>query len=186
MPSAAPALTTNFALTAGRLAARRRLVRRRLPRLVHFATFVTLAVSTALFLSACSTTYEPVYPVAHPVVSYAPPPPRHPSETHVTKASWYGKGFSGRRTATGERFDPNGLTAASTTLPLGSVVRVTNLDNGRSVKVRINDVGPYVRGRGLDLSHSAAQKIGMTRKGVVRVKVAPVRPAAVKEAADIE
>lgn len=93
----------------------------------------------------------------------------------VVTASWYGPGFSGRRTSSGERFDPNQLTAASPTLPLGSVVHVTNVSNGRSVNVRINDRGPFVRGRSLDLSHRAAQKIGLTAKGVGRVKVTRVR-----------
>jgi rare lipoprotein A (peptidoglycan hydrolase) len=93
----------------------------------------------------------------------------------VVTASWYGPGFTGRRTSSGERFDPNQLTAASPTLPLGSVVHVTNVSNGRSVNVRINDRGPFVRGRSLDLSHRAAQKIGLTAKGVGRVKVTRVR-----------
>jgi rare lipoprotein A len=81
--------------------------------------------------------------------------------------------FRGRHTASGERFDPNSMTAASKTLPIGSVVQVTNLKNGRSVNVRINDRGPYVRGRSLDLSHAAARQIGLTA-GVARVKVTPV------------
>jgi rare lipoprotein A (peptidoglycan hydrolase) len=92
--------------------------------------------------------------------------------TEVVKASWYGGKFSGRHTASGERFDPNRMTAASKTLPIGSVVRVTNPETGRSVNVRINDRGPYVRGRSLDLSRGAARKIGL--KGVAHVKVTPV------------
>ncbi len=87
-------------------------------------------------------------------------------------ASWYGPRFAGHPTSTGERFNPDALTAASKTLPLGSRVRVTNPDNGRSVVVRINDRGPFVRGRSLDLSHRAAQQIGLTGKGVGRVQVA--------------
>ncbi len=66
------------------------------------------------------------------------------------------------------------MTAASKTLPIGTVVKVTNPENGRTVKVRINDRGPYVRGRSLDLSHRAAQKLGITHKGVARVKVVKV------------
>ena len=93
--------------------------------------------------------------------------------THTEVASWYGPGFAGRRTSTGEIYNPEGLTAASTTLPLGSHVRVTNPDTGRSVVVRINDRGPFVRGRSLDLSHGAAQQIGLTGKGVGRVQVTP-------------
>ena len=100
----------------------------------------------------------------------------------VVTASWYGPGFAGHRTSSGERFDPNQLTAASKTLPLGSVVHVTNVTNGRSVNVRINDRGPYVRGRSLDLSHRAAQRIGLTAKGVGRVKVTRVRRPALSTA----
>ncbi len=78
---------------------------------------------------------------------------------------------AGRPTASGEAYDPNDLTAASRTLPLGSTVEVTNPSNGRSVKVRINDRGPYVRGRSIDLSKRAAEEIGLTEKGVGRVKI---------------
>jgi rare lipoprotein A len=92
----------------------------------------------------------------------------------IVTASWYGPGYDGHRTASGERFDPNRLTAASKTLPLGSVLRVTNLKNGRSVNVEINDRGPRARSRSLDLSPAAAQTIGLSGRGVARVKVAPV------------
>jgi peptidoglycan lytic transglycosylase len=87
---------------------------------------------------------------------------------------------AGRPTASGEVYDPNDLTAASRTLPLGSTVEVTNPSNGRSVKVRINDRGPYVRGRSIDLSKRAAEQIGLTEKGVGRVKIRRVasKPAA--------
>ncbi len=88
-------------------------------------------------------------------------------------ASWYGPGFAGRRTSSGEVYNPEGLTAASKTLPLGSHVRVVNPDTGRSVVVRINDRGPFVRGRSLDLSHGAAKQIGLTARGVGRVQVTP-------------
>src|SRR5262249_37883784 len=90
----------------------------------------------------------------------------------VTTASWYGPGFYGRRTSSGEVYKRNSLTAASRTLPIGSHVRVTNLSNGRSVMVRINDRGPYVRGRDIDLSHRAAQQIGLVRSGVASVQIA--------------
>jgi hypothetical protein len=86
-------------------------------------------------------------------------------------ASWYGPGYKGHRTANGEGFDPNGFTAASKTLPLGSIVRVTNLQNGRWVDVRINDRGPVAPGRSLDLSSAAAQRIGLTKSGLARVRV---------------
>jgi len=90
------------------------------------------------------------------------------------RASWYGPRFAGRRTASGERFDPRKLTAAHKTLPLGTRVRVTNLHNGRSVLVRINDRGPYVGGRVIDLSQAAARQLGMLRRGVASVIVQPL------------
>lgn len=87
------------------------------------------------------------------------------------KASWYGPGFHGRLTANGERYNQNALTAAHRHLKFGTKVRVTNLNNGRSVVVRINDRGPYVKGRIIDVSAAAARSLGMIKKGVVPVKV---------------
>jgi len=87
------------------------------------------------------------------------------------KASYYGSEYHGRITASGERFDMNAMTAAHRSLPFGTRVRVTNLDNGRSAVVRINDRGPFVRGRVIDLSHAAAKKIGLTGLAPVRVEV---------------
>lgn len=99
--------------------------------------------------------------------------PRYYGGTRSEVASWYGPGFAGRPTSTGDIYNPEGLTAASRTLPLGSHAVVTNPDTGRSVVVRINDRGPFVRGRSLDLSHGAAREIGLTGKGVGRVEVTP-------------
>ncbi|WP_223291836.1 septal ring lytic transglycosylase RlpA family protein [Defluviicoccus vanus] len=86
-------------------------------------------------------------------------------------ASWYGPGFHGRRTASGERFNQHDLTAAHKKLPLGTRVVVTNLRNGKSVEVEINDRGPYVRGRILDLSRAAAEQIDMKKSGVTPVRL---------------
>lgn len=86
-------------------------------------------------------------------------------------ASWYGPGFHGRLTANGERYNQNGLTAAHKTLPFGTQVRVTNLRNGRSVIVRINDRGPFVGGRVIDLSKGAASVIGLVSSGVAPVQL---------------
>jgi rare lipoprotein A len=85
-------------------------------------------------------------------------------------ASVYGEHFNGRSTASGERYDSRALTAAHRTLPLGTEIRVTNLENGRSVRVRVNDRGPHVHGRIVDLSSSAAAALGF-RTGVARVRV---------------
>ena len=87
-------------------------------------------------------------------------------------ASYYGNELAGNRTASGERFDPGQMTAAHRTLPFGSMVRVTNVSNGDSVIVRINDRGPFSRGRVIDVSHAAAREIGMHRSGTARVKLA--------------
>ena len=93
------------------------------------------------------------------------------------KASWYGPGFHGKKTANGERFDMNTLTAAHRTLPISSRVRVTNLANGKSVVVRINDRGPYHGNRVMDLSKAAAQELGFIRTGTAQVKIEPLAPA---------
>lgn len=87
------------------------------------------------------------------------------------KASYYGARHHGNKTASGERFDQNALTAAHRNLPFGSLVRVTNLRNDKSVVVRINDRGPYSKGRIIDLSHKAAAQIDMLRAGVVPVRI---------------
>ena len=85
--------------------------------------------------------------------------------------SWYGDEFAGKLTANGEIFDPELVTAAHKTLPMPSVVRVTNLDNGKSLVLRINDRGPFVAGRIIDLSREAARRIGYKDNGLARVRV---------------
>ncbi len=92
-------------------------------------------------------------------------------EPAVGRASYYGPGFAGRRTASGAIFHPERLTAAHRSLPLGTKVRVTNLHNGESVLVTINDRGPFVRGRQIDLSMGAARQIGMLGRGVAQVLI---------------
>ncbi len=87
------------------------------------------------------------------------------------EASWYGRWHQGRKTANGERFDQHELTAAHPTLPLGTAATITNLDNGKSVRVTINDRGPYAKGRDLDLSRAAAQRIGIAEDGAAPVRI---------------
>jgi rare lipoprotein A len=91
------------------------------------------------------------------------------------EASYYGHELAGNRTASGERFNPNGLTAAHRSLPLGTKLRVTNLANGKSVIVRVNDRGPFVRSRLIDVSLGAAHKISMVRAGKAQVSLEIVR-----------
>ncbi|EXJ16526.1 septal ring lytic transglycosylase RlpA family protein [Imhoffiella purpurea] len=86
-------------------------------------------------------------------------------------ASYYGERFNGRQTASGERFNMNALTAAHRTLEFGTRVMVTNTSNGRSVEVVINDRGPYIRGRTIDLSKGAARELGMLGRGVAKVRL---------------
>jgi hypothetical protein len=133
-----------------------------------------LVTGMALLVGGC-TSLGPTFPQpAHYSPQYRQPAGignESGSGGRVVTASWYGSEFAGRHTASGERFNPNEMTAASKTLPIGSVVRVTNPKNGKSVVVRINDRGPYVRGRSIDLSRSAAQKLGIAHKGVARVKI---------------
>ncbi len=103
------------------------------------------------------------------------PPPR-PGWTQVGTASWYGLDFHGKRTASGEVYNMYDYTAAHKTLPFGTYVRVQNLDNGRSVVVRINDRGPFVKDRIIDLSYAAAKAIGMVGPGTARVRITVVSP----------
>lgn len=104
--------------------------------------------------------------------------PRHnPNYDVVGNASWYGRDFHGRRTSNGEIYNMNALTAAHPTLPMPSHVRVTNLRNGRSLVLRVNDRGPFVHGRVIDLSYSAAVRLGMASSGVAPVRVQYVGPA---------
>jgi rare lipoprotein A len=108
-----------------------------------------------------------------PAAAQPGPPPDRPVRT---QASWYGAEHHGKRTASGEPFDMHALTAAHRTLPFGTRVVVTNLVNGRRVTVRINDRGPFVSGRGIDLSYAAARALRAIGRGVVPVHIAPAPP----------
>jgi rare lipoprotein A len=109
-----------------------------------------------------------------------PPPPRKPPPEASPAprgyleeglASYYGPGFAGRPTASGEKFNPQALTAAHRTLPFGSCLRVVDMESGRSVEVRVNDRGPFVRGRVVDVSLAAAKQLGLVEKGLSRVRL---------------
>ena len=131
----------------------------------------------ANILASCATP-PPIAAVPQPMFTVVSIPQAKPRQEilpapkiRVVKASWYGHAFAGHKTTSGEPYNPEGLTAASKTFPLGTVVKVSNPQNGKSVRVRINDRGPFVRGRSLDLSHHAAQALGILHKGVTQVKV---------------
>jgi len=94
----------------------------------------------------------------------------------VGLASWYGQRHQGHATASGEAFDMNKLTAAHRTMPFGTRLRVTNVENGRSVVVRVNDRGPWVSDRVLDVSQAAAKTLGMTGDGVTKVEIVVLGP----------
>jgi rare lipoprotein A (peptidoglycan hydrolase) len=111
---------------------------------------------------------------SNPAAIATPASPDHSSASSKpmhAKASWYGPGLQGHETSTGEAFNPHKLTAASSKLPLGSTAEVRNLQNGRKVKVKINDCGPDVAGRKVDLSSRAANQLKMKHAGVVPVEV---------------
>ena len=106
------------------------------------------------------------------------------SSTSDGLASYYADKYQGHKTASGERFDTARLTAAHRTLPFGTKVRVTNLDNGRSVVVRLNDRGPVVSGRVIDMSPAAAKQLDMLRAGVARVKLEVLGTSSLASAID--
>ena len=132
--------------------------------------------AVALVLTGCATgpalvnAPPPKMPAPQPAPAPAPKVAPRPAEATGT-ASWYGKAHHGQPTASGETYDMHALTAAHRSLPMGTRVLVTNVQNGRSVEVRINDRGPFVRGRILDLSYAAALELGSLSDGAFRVKL---------------
>lgn len=137
-----------------------------------------MGILTLIFLASCASTersasYRPHYKVGKPyeVAGKWYHPQEYQQYKNTGVASWYGKPFHGRATANGEVYNQNSLTAAHPTLPLPSVVRVTNLENGRSVILRVNDRGPFAKGRIIDVSSQAAKVLGFYEQGTARVKV---------------
>ncbi|WP_392339794.1 septal ring lytic transglycosylase RlpA family protein [Moritella marina] len=123
---------------------------------------LTITIFVLAMLTGCSSTLTTGSPKT---IAY--------SKSHdlVGEASWYGSKYHGKRTASGETYNMRAYTAAHKTLPFGTVVRVTNTVNNKSVDVKINDRGPFVRGRIIDLSQKAFEQIGSTNKGVVPVRI---------------
>jgi rare lipoprotein A len=129
------------------------------------------AASGPSSLEAAKVTPHPVTETATGVRKTRKTNPPKPKAYQVGTASWYGQQFQGRKTASGEPYDMRDLTAAHPTLPLGTFVKVTNLRNGKAVVVRINDRGPVVDGRIIDVSDSAAQILGFKARGVQTVRL---------------
>ena len=135
---------------------------------------VIAAFASAALLAACQSL--PTAPTSSTPMSSAPTPDSlEPAFSEIGLASWYGREFRGNRTADGERFDMNAMTAAHRTLPFNTYVRVTDLATDRSVVVRINDRGPYAGDRIIDLSAGAARALGITDDGVARVRIELVK-----------
>jgi rare lipoprotein A len=163
----------------------------------RFAPLSALVV-LALVLAACSgtrrssstgtavgdTRSQGLYKVGKPYqiegTWYYPAEDWNYNETGI--ASWYGEAFHGKDTANGETFDLNAITAAHRTLPLPTIVEVTNLDNGRTLQVRVNDRGPYARGRIIDLSRRSAQLLGFEGPGTAKVRVRILVPESIQAA----
>src|SRR5690242_8159303 len=147
------------------------------------------AVSALLLGGCASGTHGPEgngshggYKVGDPYqingVWYYPAEDWNYDETGI--ASWYGEDFHGKYTANGEVYDLNALTAAHRTLPMPSIVQVTNLENGRSIELRVNDRGPFARGRIIDVSRRAAQLLGFEGQGTAKVRVKLLVPESIQ------
>lgn len=155
-----------------------------------------LALSLTALLAACASSgggksRDGIYGTPNPHQKVGKPyqvkgvwyvPKAEPSYDRIGFASWYGPGFHGRLTANGEVFDENRLTAAHPTLPLPSIVEVTNPKNGKRVTLRVNDRGPFANNRILDLSKEAARQLGTMEQGVATVRVRYVGPAKIDQA----
>lgn len=131
--------------------------------------YLLVSIGLVLSLSACgrSMSKAPVVPQVEPV-SFNETELLHEEEGY---ASWYGPGFYGRKTASGQRFTKNKLTCAHRNLPFGTLLQITNLQNGKSIEVIVNDRGPFIKGRVVDLSYAAAKEIGLIKVGAAPVKV---------------
>ncbi len=136
------------------------------------------ALALLFTLASCATphhraTPSPHYKIGKPyqVKGRWYYPKEDPDYQAVGVASWYGRDFHGRKTANGEIFDMNAMSAAHKTLPLPSIVEVTNLENGRKIRVRVNDRGPFARNRVIDMSRAAARRLGFEQNGLARVRV---------------
>jgi rare lipoprotein A len=148
-------------------------------KIFHFLSFVILLISLSLSM-ACAPKHVPIErripPTEKQMVKEERIEKRETKGVQYGIASWYGKDFHGKPTSSGEIYDMYQLTCAHNTLPLGTAVMVTNLENGKSVELKVNDRGPFVKERIIDLSYAAAQILGMYEKGTAQVKVEVIGP----------
>ncbi len=147
----------------------------------HLNRFIQPFLITIVLLCSCAERAIPQEPVPGPLVpapvsqpaqsSTAAPPAVRQTYRETGTAGWYGREFHGRKTESGETFDMNALSAAHRTLPLGTIIRVTSLENFKSIKVKVNDSGPFVKDLILELSFGAARELGFADQGTARVKI---------------
>jgi len=135
-----------------------------------YRQLILLALGTLIIFAGCVRTTNYVSPEKRKQMRWKSQE-GYILESYVGYASYYGQEFAGKPTANGEIFDPLGLTAAHKEYPFGTILKVTNLKNKKSVIVRVNDRGPFIQGRTIDLSRGAAVQIGMILEGVTKVKI---------------
>jgi rare lipoprotein A len=142
------------------------------------AVCISVLCAVPVIVSCAGKAPLPPAPVATAVTTTAQPPAQAHDQIYreTGTASWYGGDLHGRPTASGETFDMNGVSASHRTLPLGTVIRVTNLDNYKTIDVRISDRGPFVRSRILELSYGAARALDFVRAGTAMVKIETNEP----------
>jgi len=144
-------------------------------------TLLVALATTAVAVSGVSAQTSPAPAAAPPAISAAAPAVQAAASVESGKIAWYGRKFAGRRTASGESFDPDALTMAHKTLPFGTRVKVTNLTNKKSVTLRVNDRGPTQADRVGDVSLAAARQLGMLRSGVVDAEIEVIATAPAKK-----
>jgi rare lipoprotein A len=145
------------------------------------STFLCSTVAAAVFALSTTTAFAQA---AAPAASAAPASAAAAAKASAAesgKIAWYGKKFAGRKTASGEAFNPEALTMAHKTLPFGTLVKVTNPKNNKSVKLRVNDRGPTQADRVGDVSYAAARKLGMLKSGVIEAELSVVGTAKAKK-----
>jgi len=144
----------------------------RCARGLNLCAAIVLVVMTASCAGTVDVMLEPASPTVPAVAAaIAPTAPTVAAFRQAGTASWYGKDFQGRRTATGDLFDMHGLSAAHRTLPLGSLIRVTNVENNRNITLRVNDRGPFIKSRVIDVTYGAARELGFAAEGTAQVVI---------------